>query len=83
MMKRMCFFILMVLLAAVPFAGCGSGSGAGTGGGLPGETEAAGGPDRRVKVVSTIFAPYDFAREIAGDRADIAMLLPPASESHS
>jgi zinc transport system substrate-binding protein len=34
-------------------------------------------------VVSTIFAPYDFAREIAGDNAEITMLLPPGSESHS
>lgn len=36
-----------------------------------------------ISVVATIFAPYDFAREIAGDKADVSMLLPPASESHS
>lgn len=40
-------------------------------------------PDNTLRVVATIFAPYDFAREIAGDRADITMLLPPAAESHS
>jgi len=39
--------------------------------------------DGKIKIVSTIFPPYDFARQIAGDRADITMLLPPASESHS
>ncbi|MDR2504878.1 MAG: metal ABC transporter substrate-binding protein [Oscillospiraceae bacterium] len=34
-------------------------------------------------VVATIFAPYDFARVIAGGLADVKMLLPPGSESHS
>lgn len=37
----------------------------------------------KISVVSTIFAPYDFIREIAGDKADITMLLLPGSESHS
>ncbi len=39
--------------------------------------------DDKVSVVSTIFAPYDFVREVAGDKAYLTMLLPPASESHS
>ena len=33
--------------------------------------------------MATIFPPYDFARQIAKDKADITMLLPPGSESHS
>jgi zinc transport system substrate-binding protein len=37
----------------------------------------------KISVVTTIFAPYDFARQIAGDKAEISMLLPPAAESHS
>ena len=37
----------------------------------------------KVSIVSTIFAPYDFTRQIAGDHVDLAMLLPPAAESHS
>lgn len=37
----------------------------------------------KISIVATIFAPYDFAREIAGDKANVTMLLPPASESHS
>ena len=40
-------------------------------------------PDDRLHVIATIFAPYDFVREIAGDNVNLAMLLPPASESHS
>ena len=39
--------------------------------------------DGRIKVVSTIFASYDFARQIAGDYAQISMLLKPGVESHS
>ncbi len=39
--------------------------------------------DDRLKVVSTIFASYDFARQIAGENAQISMLLKPGTESHS
>ncbi|MDR2766893.1 MAG: metal ABC transporter substrate-binding protein, partial [Treponema sp.] len=34
-------------------------------------------------VVTTIFAPYDFVRAIAGDRVQLTMLLKPGAESHS
>ena len=41
--------------------------------------------DVRIRIVTTIFPPYDFARAIAGDetRADITMLLSPGEEIHS
>lgn len=37
----------------------------------------------RITVITTIFPPYDFVREIAGDSVDVSMLLPPGAESHS
>ncbi|MDR2393623.1 MAG: metal ABC transporter substrate-binding protein [Treponema sp.] len=37
----------------------------------------------KLQVVTTIFPPYDFVREIAGDRVSLVMLLPPGAESHS
>ncbi|MBE5957001.1 MAG: zinc ABC transporter substrate-binding protein [Lachnospiraceae bacterium] len=37
----------------------------------------------KLTVVATLFPQYDFAREIAGDKADIILLLPPGMESHS
>ncbi len=37
----------------------------------------------RLQVVTTIFPQYDFARQIAGDRADVTMLLKPGEEVHS
>ena len=39
--------------------------------------------DDRLKIVTTIFPPFDFAREIACGRADVSMLLKPGMESHS
>jgi zinc transport system substrate-binding protein len=36
-----------------------------------------------MNVVATIFPPYDFAREIAGDKVNLTMLLQPGAESHS
>lgn len=43
------------------------------------ETSDAG----RLRVVCTIFPQYDFARAIAGDKADVSMLLKPGEEVHS
>lgn len=37
----------------------------------------------RTSVVAATFAPYDFARQIAGDDAEVTMLLAPGEESHT
>jgi zinc transport system substrate-binding protein len=37
----------------------------------------------KINVTVTNFPPYDFVRQIAGDRVNLTMLLPPAAESHS
>lgn len=34
-------------------------------------------------IITTLFPQYDFARKIAGDTADVTLLLTPGSESHS
>ncbi len=34
-------------------------------------------------IVSTVFPSYDFARQIAGDKADIKMLIKPGTEVHT
>lgn len=46
-------------------------------------TAEDGGHDERISVVTTIFPQYDFVRQIAGDKADVTMLLKPGAESHS
>lgn len=44
---------------------------------------AMGEADAPLSVVSTIFPPYDFVRQIAGGNVTLTMLLPPGTESHS
>ena len=39
--------------------------------------------NQKLKIVATIFPQYDFARQIAGDKAEVTMLITPGTESHS
>ena len=73
-MKRHCFVkILSVMLTIsmllVMLSGCAG--------------KQSGRSDGKISIVATIFPQYDFARRIAGDRADIKMLLRPGMEAHS
>jgi zinc transport system substrate-binding protein len=41
-------------------------------------------PDaKKLEVIATIFPPYDFARAVTGDRANVTMLVRPGTEIHS
>ena len=67
-------FILLLLSVAVLLTACGQQKSA-----AQPET-----PDAdRLEIVVTIFPAYDFARAVAGELADVKMLLPPGTESHS
>ena len=76
--------IVWTLCVAVLAGGCvvkpKSDSPAGQGEDFAEEQAHSGG---KLRVVTTIFPPYDFVREIAGDEADIKMLLKPGEETHS
>ncbi|MBR1457357.1 MAG: zinc ABC transporter substrate-binding protein [Oscillospiraceae bacterium] len=37
----------------------------------------------KVQIVATVFPAYDFARQIAGERAEVMLLIPPGTEVHS
>jgi zinc transport system substrate-binding protein len=37
----------------------------------------------KIQISATLFPQYDFARQIAGDKADITLLLPSGMDSHS
>lgn len=69
--------LLCLILSAACLSGCGEGEIRGTG------------PDSDIseasslKIVCTIFPPYDFARAVAGDDAEVTMLLKPGEEVHS
>jgi zinc transport system substrate-binding protein len=56
---------------------------------VPKKSEVGQKTNNKINVITSIFPPYDFVREIAGDtgnpgsRVNLAMLLPPGAESHS
>lgn len=39
--------------------------------------------EQKLRIVTTIFPQYDFARQIGGDYAEVSMLLKPGAETHS
>lgn len=72
-MKNKLFFIITILIAgAVAFMVTNKG---------PGLSEPQG--PRKVRVVTTLFPLYDFARNIGRDKAEVVLLLPPGVEAHS
>lgn len=63
--------LLPIILALGLLTGCAAPS-------VP--TEQEGG---KLHIVATVFPAYDFARAVAGDWAEVELLLPPGTESHS
>ena len=41
------------------------------------------GDNGKINIVTTVFASYDFAKQVAGDNANVTLLIKPGSESHS
>ncbi len=76
--RRLSVRIAFWLLAGMLLAGCGRADGEKSGDGQSGQTT-----EGKLKIVATLFPQYDFARQIAGDYADVTLLLPPGMESHS
>ena len=63
-------WIILLLCCALALTGCG-------------QREAQEEDDGRLRIVATVFPAYDFARAAAGELADVRLLLPPGTESHS
>ena len=38
--------------------------------------------EKKLTIVTTLFPDYDFARQIAGDKAEVKLLLSPGVEAH-
>jgi zinc transport system substrate-binding protein len=74
-MKKILTVILVVLLAASLF-GCTQNQ-------KTSDLSENENSNEKIKIVTTLFPQYDFARQIAGDKAEVALLLPPGAESHS
>ncbi|MBQ5952321.1 MAG: zinc ABC transporter substrate-binding protein [Lachnospiraceae bacterium] len=75
-MKRIAALLLLLVLLASAFAGCGQAGGQES-------TPERNTDHERLKVVVTVFPLYDWAREIAGDRADVSMLMKSGVDLHS
>ena len=67
-MKKSLIFLCMLCLS-LSLCACGEG---------PAESGGEG-----LNIVCTVFPAYDFAREIAGEKANVTLLVPPGSEAHS
>lgn len=67
-MKKICGMIISVMLLC-SLCACGSS---------PGNIDGG-----KLRIAATVFPAYDFARQIAGERADVTLLVPPGSEAHS
>lgn len=86
-MKRSCSAfryiagIILFIILLTGLTACGQETSGETGG--AGETTATVIDDQGPKVVTTIFASYDFARQLTDDRASVSLLLKPGAESHS
>lgn len=48
-----------------------------------GKTEKVQKSDGKISIVTTIFPYYDFVRQLAGDKANVRLLLSPGSDPHS
>ena len=70
-MKRIISILLFLAIVVTLFGACAK---------KPSDIKENSG---KLKIITTIFPPYDFARNIVSDKADVKMLLPLGSESHS
>jgi zinc transport system substrate-binding protein len=73
-MRRTLSIFLTITLIIAACSGCESNSKTAS------EQTAS---DSKINIVTTIFPPYDFTRQIVEDKANVTMLLAPGAESHS
>ena len=71
-MRKTITAILSAMLVLCGLTGCGTG-----------ENGAPAADNGKVKIVATIFPEYDWVRNIAGDNADVTLLLDNGADLHS
>lgn len=59
--------ICITIICVIPAAGC---------------TKTETKEDEKLSIVTTLFPQYDFARQIAGEKAEVTLLLKPGTEAH-
>lgn len=63
-----------VLAASLMLSGCGSKSAS--------DNAAGAGGDSKLKIVASFYPMYEFARQVAGDRANVVVMVPDGVEPH-
>ena len=71
MSSRIIAVFMAVVMVGFGFAGCGK------------KKDTDTGASKKLSVVTTNYPSYDFAKKIAGDKADVTLLLPPGADAHS
>ncbi len=66
-MKKVNIIFTVFLCLCLVFSGCGVAAPKGD----------------KIKITATLFSEYDFARAVAGDRAEVSLLIPPSSDMHT
>ena len=83
MKKRGSIFAAFCCMILCLLAGCGSTSGTGGRDVDSADSILENSGEKELSIVTTIFPPYDFAREVAGEHARVTQLLPAGAESHT
>lgn len=80
--------LLVLMLFGMMLAGCQSSQGGsqdeqGSQSTQSEEKDSSDTSENKLSVITSNFPPYDFLREIGGDRINLSMLISPGAESHS
>ena len=65
-MKKILSVILAVVVAVCAFSGCSKSESKGD----------------KLSIITTIFPYYDLVKQVAGDKADVTLLISPGAEPH-
>ena len=68
-MKKVLSILMTIVVLCIIMSGCG--------------IENVKSDSDKISIVTTVFPSYDFARQIAGDKAEVHLLLKPGEESHA
>lgn len=78
MNKKRLFLVMTLIIAMTLLFGCSKDEMSESV-----ESEVSNQKVEKLNIITTVFAPYDFVKQIVGENAEVTMLVPPAAESHS
>ena len=76
--KRIALFTAIILILTMLLAGCGGSQKK-----EPASGESGAAADKKLQIVATIFPVYDWARAVAGDRAELTLLQDNGADLHN